>query len=75
MGFSFPLTDLPIRFLFQSALRKNNDVKVYVINPDSSDDLKSRYKQIFAEEQLQWDFCGINNSLEKFINNKILNSL
>ncbi|EKE03904.1 MAG: hypothetical protein ACD_20C00131G0001 [uncultured bacterium] len=74
VGFSFPLTDLPIKLLFQSALRKNNDVKVYVINPDNSDEFKSRYKHIFTEEQLQWDFCGIDNSLEKFINNKVLNN-
>lgn len=75
IGFSFPLTDLAIRFLFQSALRNNNDVKVYVINPDKSNQIKNTYKQIFPKSQLKFDYCGIDNPLDKFINDKILNNI
>lgn len=71
IGFSFPMTDLSAKFLFQSALRGNN-AKIYVINPDNSEDLKNRYIEIFREENLNFDFCGEQKPLNKFIKDKIL---
>ena len=72
-GFSFPVTDLSIRYLFQSALNNNkNNSTIYVINtqealePNSEYYLKQRYDEIFQGYNLNYDYC-CNNSLEKFI--------
>lgn len=73
IGFSFPPTDTSVKFLFQSALKHNN-AKIYVINLENDQNFKSRYCEIFKEDNLSFDFCGGVNPLEKFINEKILDS-
>ncbi len=66
IGFSFPPTDLSVKFLFQSALRlKSTDVKktsplvaIYVVNADAPDKrsgnkygtLKERYERVFNKK-------------------------
>lgn len=76
-GFSFPPTDLSIRFLFQSALSNNCNVpNIYIINtadarnPKSPYYLEDRFKEIFKGYNINFDFC-CENSLEKFVNTVI----
>lgn len=90
IGFSFPPTDLSVKFLFQSALRfistdakkASKPISIYVINADMPDKrngnkygtLKERYERVFNEKifQLNYDFCGDKNVVERFIREKIL---
>lgn len=71
-GFSFPPTDLSIKFLFQSALSNNhNNPKIYVINtkdaisPQNKNYIKDRFEDIFKGYNLNFDYC-CDNSLIKF---------
>lgn len=72
-GFSFPSTDLSVKYLFQSALKENkNNPKIYVINIES-DELIQHYKNdIFYNhnELLNFNYC-IKNSLDQ-LNTSIL---
>lgn len=65
-GFSFPMTDLSIVYLFQNALYSNkNDYKIYVINTKSDIENKiKRYNEIFGEGKCDFSFCCSDN-LEK----------
>lgn len=72
-GFSFPPTDLSIRFLFQSALSNNHkQPQIFVINTSdalnkaSENYLEARFKKIFEGHRLNFNYC-CDNSLEKFI--------
>ncbi|EDP6894166.1 hypothetical protein GQR61_07950, partial [Campylobacter lari] len=73
-GFSFPMSDLSVVYLFQSALRLNeNDYKIYVINTKSNiDDKKKRYNEIFGENKCDFSFCCDDNleKLAKHLNKK-----
>lgn len=71
-GFSFPQTDLAIKFLFQSALKLNsNNPKIYVINTedliieDSEYYAKNRYENIFKGYDLDFKYC-CKDSLKLF---------
>lgn len=71
-GFSFPKTDIAIRFLFQSALKLNlNKPTIYIINtksmvtPRNKNYAQNRYKDIFKGYDLNFEYC-CDNSLEKF---------
>ena len=48
IGFSFPQTDLSVRYLFQSSLR-HSTAKIYVINSDTEQNLQVNYGQVFDE--------------------------
>ncbi|HEB9286761.1 TPA: SIR2 family protein [Campylobacter coli] len=65
-GFSFPMTDLSAVYLFQSALRLNeNDYKIYIVNTESNiENKKKRYNEIFSEGRCDFSFCCSDN-LEK----------
>ncbi|MBW1479435.1 hypothetical protein AT945_04055 [Campylobacter jejuni] len=65
-GFSFPMTDLSVVYLFQSALRLNkNDYKIYIVNTESNiENKKKRYNEIFSEGKCDFSFCRSDN-LEK----------
>ncbi len=72
-GFSFPITDLSVVYLFKSALQNKQDYKIYVINTKSHiDDKKKRYKEIFGEEKCDFSFCCDDNleKLAKHLNKK-----
>ncbi|HBM17272.1 MAG TPA: hypothetical protein DD381_13165 [Lentisphaeria bacterium] len=73
IGFSFPQTDLYVKFLFQSALKSNKDAKVYVINTDTTKELKCRYRKAIGGRRLNWNFCKketpINSFVDKIIEN------
>lgn len=66
-GFSFPMTDLSISYLFKSALAENPDCKIYVINTKNSlDEKEKRYKEIFGNNRCNFDFCCDDN-LKKLV--------
>ncbi|EAH7689477.1 SIR2 family protein [Campylobacter jejuni] len=73
-GFSFPMTDLPIVYLFQSALRLNeNDYKIYIVNTESNiENKKKRYNEIFGDDKCDFSFCCNDNlkKLAKHLNKK-----
>ncbi|HEB9344428.1 TPA: hypothetical protein RZK20_000954 [Campylobacter coli] len=72
-GFSFPITDLSVVYLFKSALQNKQDYKIYVINTKSHiDDKKKRYKEIFGKGKCDFSFCCDDNleKLAKHLNKK-----
>lgn len=72
-GFSFPITDLSVVYLFKSALQNKQDYKIYIINTKSNiDDKKKRYNEIFGEGKCDFSFCCDDNleKLAKHLNKK-----
>lgn len=72
-GFSFPITDLSVVYLFKSALQNKQDYKIYVINTKSNiDDKNKRYSEIFGEGKCDFSFCCDDNleKLAKHLNKK-----
>ncbi|HEB9319431.1 TPA: hypothetical protein RZK22_000261 [Campylobacter coli] len=72
-GFSFPITDLSVVYLFKSTLQNKQDYKIYVINTKSNiDDTKKRYNEIFGEGKCDFSFCCDDNleKLAKHLNKK-----
>ena len=67
-GFSFPLTDFSIKFLFQSALKNNNNYKIYIINTNTNlDNLKNRYFDVFEEDKCDFSCCVEKNQLNTLL--------
>jgi hypothetical protein len=59
IGFSFPQTDISIRFLFQSAL-EGKWPKIFVVNKvneKAKNDLMRDYSQIFIGHNINYYFC------------------
>lgn len=71
IGFSFPPTDLSVRFLFQSALR-NKSPQIYVVNTDTSEGLKATYKEVLGESDVNYTYC-CENAFERFVNERLKN--
>lgn len=73
IGFSFPQTDLSVKYLFQSALRSSN-ARVYVINADVWDNLKENYNAVFGKDKVDKEYIGKNefdsSVVERFISEK-----
>ena len=72
IGFSFPTTDLSVKFLFNSALSDRLSYpEIYAINTadainsESKNYIKKRYSDIFGNN-VHYDYC-CDNSLEKFV--------
>lgn len=63
VGFSFPPTDVSVRFLFQSALRQSR-AKIYVINAETEKQMRKRYEPVFGKNDadrdytLNYEYCG-----------------
>ncbi len=59
VGFSFPPTDVSVRFLFQSALRQSN-AKIYVINAETENQMRKRYEPVFGKNNpnISYEYCG-----------------
>ena len=73
IGFSFPITDLSIKSLFNSAVdNANSKANIYVINTadsvtsQSTNYIKNRYDDIFSKMCIDYTYC-CDNSLEKFV--------
>lgn len=73
VGFSFPQTDLAVRFLFQSALRKNLfNPKIYIINSSKEVNLEINYKTVFKENMMiSYEFSGTDSAMKLFLENKL----
>lgn len=73
IGFSFPVTDLSVKFLFNSVMQ-NKKPKIYVINTkealnprNNKTYIKDRYNDIFGiNNKIDYSYC-CENALEKFI--------
>lgn len=85
IGFSLPQTDISVKFLFQSAL-KNSTAKTYLINVSKKEALANNFYNLYAVKSpkmytdnlrlnlINYSYCGMDYPLEKFINEKILDS-
>ena len=71
IGFSFPQTDLAVKYLFQSALRKRNP-KIYVVNSAPKSALIANYQAVFGDMDLNYVCTGHSNVVTEFITQKIL---
>lgn len=72
-GFSFPITDLSVVYLFKSALQNKQDYRIYVINTKRDiGDKKKRYNEIFGKGKCNFSFCCDDNleKLAKHLNKK-----
>lgn len=74
IGFSFPPTDLSVKFLFQSALRKSS-ANIYIVNPADIKKLRMNYDLVFGKynENIHYDYCGTQDAFQKFVNEKLTN--
>jgi hypothetical protein len=76
-GFSFPLTDLSVRYLFQSVLNRNPSVRIVVLNRDSEENLNTSYGHVFSGEwsnNVDYRYCGRDDSLRAYIAAEIIRS-
>lgn len=74
IGFSFPQTDLAVKYLFQSALRKRNP-KIYVVNSAPRSALIANYQAVFGDIDLNYVCTGHSNVVTEFITQKILDEV
>lgn len=73
IGFSFPQTDLSVKYLFQSALRQQSDVPIYVINPETEQTLRINYDKVFGQKgSVCYEYTGEDNVMERFIKEHLL---
>ena len=71
IGFSFPKTDLSVKYLFESALKINrHNCEIFIINTDESEDFKNRCRNVLDEEKCNFEYCKPNCLLD-FINNEL----
>jgi hypothetical protein len=76
-GFSFPPTDLSVKFLFKSSLSNNKKMpKIYVINTeDAKKNIESIYNEIFKEYNIEYKYCckdSFNLFIDEIIKPKLL---
>lgn len=64
IGFSFPQTDLSVKYLFQSAL-KDSKADIYVVNADKWDNLKKNYNEVFGENRVDTTYTSHKKVSEK----------
>lgn len=72
IGFSFPQTDLSVKYLFQSALRSSN-ATIYVVNPDTETNLRKNYDKVFMHnsKNVKYLYTGKKEVTKKFIKEKL----
>ena len=71
IGFSFPQTDVAVKYLFQSALRTSTP-HIYVVNTASKRKLTSNYSKAFGDIELDYTYTGSEDVLDKFIKEQLL---
>lgn len=71
IGFSFPQTDLSVKYLFQSALH-NIKPKIYIINIEEEKNLHKNYYSVFMNKSLDYTYTGKTDVLKNFIRDIIL---
>lgn len=78
IGFSFPQTDLSVKYLFQSALKDSN-AKIYVVNADPWNNLKANYTSVFYEDKIENTYTGKDNFdgsvAERFVNEHLISEV
>lgn len=65
IGFSMPMSDLSVRFLFQSALENSNS-KIFIVNTAKKTDLAPNYEGIFSGK-LDYSLSGEKYALNEMI--------
>lgn len=71
IGFSFPKTDLSVKYLFESALKINkNNYEIFIVNTNESKDFENRCKTVLGEEKCNFEYCKPNCLLD-FVNNEL----
>lgn len=71
IGFSFPQTDLSVRYLFQSALR-TSEPDIYVVNNAQEEKLRPTYQDVLQGQCVDYEYTGSDNVVERFIREVIL---
>jgi hypothetical protein len=71
VGFSFPVTDLSVRYLFQSSLR-NRSPKIFVVNASSKKEIEVNYNEPLKGKTPSYEFCGNTEVLKSFLKKEIL---
>lgn len=71
IGFSFPQTDLSVRYLFQSALR-NSEPDIYVVNKAHEDELRPTYRDVLQGQCVDYEYTGSYDVVERFTREVIL---
>lgn len=72
IGFSFPLSDISLKYMFGALLQENPKLKIFVINtsdsinPNSSYFIRDRYETIFGKENCDFSYC-CDNSVQLFL--------
>lgn len=73
VGFSFPLMDISCQFLFKSALKSRDKVRVVVVNRD--DAVRERYDPIFREfvgVDLDYSYSGHDDAFSRYVRMDVL---
>ena len=71
VGFSFPQTDLSVRYLFQSSLRNSNP-NIYVVNRARKKDLLLAYNDVLNERGIDYTYTDGNDVVKQFIREHFL---
>lgn len=80
IGFSFPQTDMSVKYLFQSALRKSS-AKVFVVNTAKWGKLKENYNNVFGNNEnnvtysIDKTYTNNEKATENFIEKYLLKDL
>ena len=74
IGFSFPKTDISMIYLLQTALNKNQNMRINIINIESKQDAQKKYSEILPgmANTINFGFCGIDSPLKKYISTELL---
>ncbi len=73
VGFSFPATDISCQFLFKSALKSRDRVRVVVVNSDAS--VRQRYDSIFSDligVDVDYSYSGHDDALSRYVERDVL---
>jgi hypothetical protein len=78
IGFSLPDSDISIKYFFKEVVSRNKkmnkssneELKIYVINTDTTDELKERYRNVFPKENLNFDYC-CEYAFDRFVKEKL----
>lgn len=73
IGFSFPPTDISCQFLFRSALKSRNKVRVVVVNIDGA--VRERYDPIFRElvgADMDYSYFGHDDAFGRYVRTEVL---
>lgn len=73
VGFSFPATDISCQFLFKSALKSRDKVRVVVVNRDAG--VHQRYDSIFSDlpgVDVDYSYSSHDDALSRYVERGVL---